>query len=97
MGTCYQFTCSCGFQAEVSGGFDVGMIAATQTVACRNCGTLEDVHVGDAPTTSSEDVAKMSLHCPKSRRHQITQWNHPGPCPRCGETMTRGSMTMMWD
>ena len=98
MGSEYRFTCDdCGFEAEVSGGFDVGMVAATQTIACRECGDLTDVDVGDAPSTSPEDVPKMALHCPKSPRHEVTQWNHPGPCPRCGKTMTRGPLTLLWD
>ena len=98
MGTYYQFTCGeCDFETEVSGGFDIGMVAATQTIICRDCGNLVDVLVGDAPTTDPEDVVSMTLHCPTSTRHEVAQWNHPGPCPKCGKTMTRGAETVLWD
>lgn len=98
MGSLYRFTCSsCGFEAGVSGGFDVGMRAATQTITCRDCRNLEDVYVGDAPTTSPEDVAEETLHCSKSPLHAVAKWNHPGPCPGCGETMARGDLTTLWD
>ncbi len=58
MGALYQFTCDeCGLEAEVSGGFDLGMVSASQTIACQDCGSLQDVHVGDAPATSPEDAS----------------------------------------
>ena len=98
MGTHYQFICDhCGFKAEVSGGFDVGMITATQTITCQDCSNLMDIEVGDAPITKPEDVAKMTLRCPKLSRHNVTQWSHPGSCPKCGKTMTRGPITVHWD
>ena len=98
MGSHYQFKCgTCGFEIEMSGGFDFGMVAATQTISCRDCGTLMDVHAGEAPTTSPKDVVSMTLHCSKSREHEVAHWNHPGPCPKCGMTMARGPQTMLWD
>ncbi len=98
MGSLYQFTCDdCGLEVEVSGGFDLGMVSASQTIACQDCGSLQDVGVGDAPTTSAEDVASMTLHCSKSGKHSVTQWSHPGPCPKCGKTMVRGPLTVNWD
>jgi len=88
-----QFIC----EAMVSGRFDVGMAAATVTIACRECGTLEDIYVGRAPSTTEDDAAKMTLHCPRSRRHHVTRWTDPGRCPRCGETMTHGDGFARWD
>ncbi len=98
MGSLYPFTCDhCSYEADVSGGFDRGMISATQTIACQDCGILMDVGAGDAPTTSQEDAAAMTLHCPKSSKHKVTPWNHPGYCPKCGKTMSRGDVTTRWD
>ena len=98
MGTRYQFSCgACGFDVETSGGFDIGMVAATQTISCQDCRSLVDVHAGDAPTTTPEDVATMALCCPESPRHKVAHWNHPDPCPKRGKTMTRGPSTMLWD
>ncbi len=60
MGSRYLFTCrGCGFEATVSGGFDAGFACATHTYACRDCGTLFDRAVSDAPWAfDREDVPK---------------------------------------
>jgi hypothetical protein len=98
MGSSYPFSCpGCGFEAGVSGGFDVGMVAAVHTISCRECGSLKDVYVGDAPTTSPEDVAAMVLHCPESPDHAVQAWSHPGPCPKCGTPLERGESNICWD
>lgn len=98
MGTVYQYTCDqCSFETEVSGGFDVGMVSATQTISCRECGQLYDVVVGDSQKTRSEDVTRMPLRCPESKQHNVVPWTHPGPCPNCGATMTQGDMIILWD
>ena len=47
MGTCYQFRCeSCGYDAQVSGGRDIGMQAVVRTMFCRGCCELVDVLIG---------------------------------------------------
>ena len=44
MGQHFQFRCDgCGYEAEASGGPDVGMAVATQTIACAKCKELVDV------------------------------------------------------
>ena len=37
------------------------------------------------------------VRCALDRRHKATLWEHPGPCPRCGVTLARGEMTVLWD
>lgn len=44
MGQLFEFGCSkCGYQAEVSGGEDVGNLIVIRTMVCRDCARLVDV------------------------------------------------------
>lgn len=96
MGTWFQFSCSrCGYQAEVSGGSDAGMVAVTATILCRRCRRLFDVVAGKV--SISGQIKKVPLRCPRSASHPIERWSHPGPCPRCGTTLTREGETALWD
>ncbi len=50
MGRYYVFECGkCGYNAEVSGGPDVGMACATTTIACSTCDKLYDVVTSNQP------------------------------------------------
>jgi hypothetical protein len=97
MGTIYDFHCeSCGYQAEAAGGEDCGMAQATTTILCENCNTLYDLPVSDDAMTRSP-LREVQIRCPKSSSHRWRLWEHPGPCPRCGATLTRDSETVIWD
>ena len=37
------------------------------------------------------------LACPRSKRHAVRPWEHPGPCPKCGSLMDVGDMLLLWD
>ena len=37
------------------------------------------------------------IRCDLDRRHKASLWRHPGPCPRCGTTLAKGEMAVMWD
>jgi hypothetical protein len=53
MGTSYQYTCeSCGYEAQVSGGRDIGMMAVVRTMFCRSCRELVDVLIGQQVISS---------------------------------------------
>lgn len=99
MGQKYEFWCeSCGYEAQVSGGEDAGELVCTQTVACQQCESLYDV------TTAKRDLAVESFffrevepRCPRRKTHSIREWEHPGPCPKCGEDMHQGGLEMLWD
>lgn len=96
MGTHFRFRCSgCGYGAEVSGGPDAGMIGCTMTVHCRNCRRLYDVP--SMLLKAGGEWEEVEPACPRSGLHHLRAWQHPGPCPRCGETMERGEPTIMWD
>ena len=46
MGMTFRLTCGgCGYEAEVSGGRDVGMEVEVETVSCGECRTLQDAVV----------------------------------------------------
>ncbi len=100
MGASYQFRCdSCGYEAEVSGGGDAGMLVITTTVLCETCEELYDVVTARRPTDPAErlDFGPVEPVCPRSKRHTIKPWEHPGPCPKCGSQMTMGDTLMLWD
>jgi hypothetical protein len=90
MGCQYSFACPrCAYLADVSGGPDRGFMARTVTVACLGCRELRDVEVATLNVTDAPPCA--------SSGHSTTLWAHPGPCPRCGETLNRGESTVDWD
>ncbi|MBP7937820.1 MAG: hypothetical protein KA354_24535 [Phycisphaerae bacterium] len=72
------------------------MRSSTQTILCEDCKRLMDVLETLIDETGKESEAH-ALKCYRSSGHRIKVWNHPGPCPRCGQTMTRGEVTVMWD
>ena len=52
MGALFTFVCpDCGYEAEVSGGLDFGMLCATHTVSCPTCKALSDMDVSGEPWT----------------------------------------------
>jgi hypothetical protein len=99
MGANYLFTCkSCDYSVEVSGGPDIGMHVATRTISCRECQNLYDVVVSE--NAWEQDESKQNRKrpkCPKSKKHSVSLWEHPGPCPKCGEIMEMGEMSLLWD
>jgi Zn finger protein HypA/HybF involved in hydrogenase expression len=97
MGALYKFVCgSCGYQVEVSGGRDAGMVALTATIACLNCQELYDVVTSEHPLASAK-VNEIPIRCPKSHSHRVSLWKHPGRCPKCGAILTRANETVLWD
>ena len=99
MGARYPFTClGCGYEAEVSGGLDVGGACRTVTITCSTCKELHDVALDGEPWSS--DPAPPHPPCPSAETstHGTRLWEHPGACPSCGATMQRRSTpTTLWD
>jgi predicted RNA-binding Zn-ribbon protein involved in translation (DUF1610 family) len=97
MGEWQSFECgSCGYRARVSGGKDAGMVGVTTTIACNVCRELFDVVVLRVDIPGS---GRREPRCPASKAHPVAVWNHPGPCPRCGEALVLdpyGGVTL-WD
>jgi Zn finger protein HypA/HybF involved in hydrogenase expression len=98
MGETYRFTCpSCGYRAKVSGGEDCGFCVITQTVTCPECQALFDIESGEFSLGAEAKTVKHALRCHRSPTHTVQPWNHPGSCPKCGVTLTRGECIMSWD
>jgi len=97
MGSLYLFECrSCGYNCQVSGGDDLGMMVRTTTIICSKCKELYDVVVSDEPWRE-DAIDAENLRCPKSKRHKVEKWEDPGSCPKCGQKMKRGEHTLFWD
>jgi hypothetical protein len=99
MGQLFAFRCdACGYKAEVSGGPDVGMAVATQTVSCAACKRLFDAVTSEDP--GNDTAPKVPLRCPRSRgaKHRVSAWNGGDPCPRClGPMRVTDDGTVLWD
>jgi hypothetical protein len=99
MGSIYQYTCKCGYEAQVSGGPDIGFSVKTQTKTCTDCQILVDVVVGpsmpDMPL--DEELEKSVGKCPQCNHTNVTKWPETKPCPKCGETMQQGHVEILWD
>jgi hypothetical protein len=113
MGTTYQTIClQCGYEAMVSGGDDVGMASLTTTILCENCQELCDIVTSSEPWNDYGKDIQVELVCPgldlddKTQKeiepipnpfHKVHKWVFPGPCPKCGTTMTRRGEAICWD
>jgi hypothetical protein len=99
MGQVFGFRCRiCGYEAQVSGGPDVGMTCLTQTVSCNDCCQLFDVRVWDTPWDQRSKKTVRKVPCPKCGASTLKPWDHPGPCPRCGRSsLDRGDLILIWD
>jgi len=99
MGSSYRFACdACGYEVEVSGGIDYGMICATATIICRDCRSLHTVTISKRPWRVMDGWRPKAVHCPKSRNHAVEYWEHPGRCPRCGKELRRSDEpVILWD
>jgi len=102
VGAWIEFRCgSCGYEVMVSGGDDEGFFSRTTTVVCEECEELYDVVTfGRSETTNADegdDLEPVEPECPRSSRHTLRRWTHPGACPRCEDTMMHGEKITMWD
>ena len=113
MGTNYQFLCKhCDYETVVSGGDDVGMACRTTTIGCQDCGDLFDVVTSEQPWGESAGLSDEELVCPgpapddsdddestdrSNPSHRVQRWTFPGPCPKCGQAMTKGDLSVHWD
>jgi hypothetical protein len=96
MGQTRAFRCtSCDYSAEVSAGDDMGMTVATTTVLCEECQALMDVVTGKR----EQEFVPITPKCRRRKRHQVTRWSFPGPCPRCHAPMAEDpeGPVVLWD
>ncbi len=43
------------------------------------------------------DLGPIEPECPRSSRHTVRRWTHPGVCPRYQNTMVHGEKITTWD
>jgi hypothetical protein len=99
LGTCYHFKCHCGYEAEVSGGEDVGFSVRICTMTCGDCRALVDVVVGppmpDMPL--EDDLMELIGKCPECKGANVKRWPKSYPCPKCNSRIQQGEPTISWD
>ena len=100
MGSRYRHHCEgCGYEVDVSGKIHVGFASKTATVTCATCKRLFDVLLSEEPWKEGPDPHEVDLRCPneKGKKHKVRPWPVKRPCPRCGKTMRKGELTLLWD
>ena len=100
MGTRKRHFCSqCDYEAIVSGGDDVGMLAATSTIYCYDCENVLDVVTAEEPWLAmDDDWVPIDYRCNYSATHRVALWGYPGECPKCKSTMEIDENNLiMWD
>jgi len=100
MGTRKRHFCSqCDYEAMVSGGDDVGMLAATSTIHYYDCEKILDVVTAEEPWLAmSDDWVPTDFHCTQSETHRVALWVGPAECPQCSTVMEVDlSFTIDWD
>ena len=65
MGTRNRYFCiQCDYEATVSGGNDIGMLAATSTIHCYDCEKFLDVVTTEEPMLAMDnDWVPTDYHC----------------------------------
>jgi hypothetical protein len=97
VGTKFKFQCECGYEAEVSGGEDIGFSVKVQTMTCEDCRELVDVLVGASFGEVEPDMRKEIGRCPECGGARVRKWSEPHHCPGCGKRMKKGPATILWD
>ena len=101
MGEEYSFKCDkCGYEAFVSGGMDFGFVAVTQTMVCYDCHKLVDVLIGSCGVvgkTGDPEIDPVIGLCPDCNGKNVSVWEESGPCLKCGGTMIKGELVLLWD
>jgi hypothetical protein len=89
----YEFACStCGYEAYVSGGEGkVNGQRPTTTKICIDCKHLFEMRLPVIAMGGTFDIGPGAhkSQCPHGQDHPISDWCHPGPCPKCGLEMQR--------
>lgn len=99
MGARFRFQCpGCGYEARVSGGEDAGFSFYTTTILCEACEELSDAATGRTSPPTPEVAKAIPPECPADPRHPVREWQHPGPCPKCGSGMMLvDEPPLLWD
>jgi len=96
MGCCFDYKCSnpsCGYEATVSGGKDMGFCGEVETMVCLDCKELMDVL-----TAAAQDLKPVEKKCNECEGKNLKVF-HPGKtrCPKCGARLKKSEDFNLWD
>lgn len=108
MGISLDYSCpECGYQVHsMSSGYDVGMASHRVGISCVECKELYSAALSGEPWNADIDAIELQVEagvlpsgarCPISAKHHVKVWSHPGPCPKCGSTLTQQEGILCWD
>jgi len=108
VGTALDYSCpECGYEVHsMISGYDVGMASHAVGISCATCRELHTAFLPGKPWDADMDAMRLQVEaghlpagarCPKSAKHRVEVWSHPGPCPRCGTTLNQDEGFMCWD
>jgi hypothetical protein len=97
MGACFDYRCSnpsCGYEATVSGGRDMGFCGEVQTMVCLDCKEL--MNVLTAPAPHLKPVKPKCDECGGRKLELFVEGKTP--CPKCGSRLDKDEDSMkLWD
>jgi predicted nucleic acid-binding Zn ribbon protein len=96
MGCRFDYSCSnpsCGYEATVSGGKDMGFCGEVETMVCLDCKEMMDVLTAAAP-----DLKPAEGKCDECGGKNLKVF-HPGKtrCPKCGARLKKSGDFKLWD
>ena len=108
MGVAHNFRCSnCHYRLDgMISGYSCGMLSHAHAVLCVDCEALRRCVLPGHPwelrdaigeTRTAAVLEQYGLTCPVAPSHRVSPWSHPGPCPRCGETLDAELDVLLWD
>lgn len=75
MGERFLFVCSeCGYDADVSGGRDAGLLVTVQTGSCAECSQLVDVVIDVSRRGDDSRLQTLLDRCPSCGSREWTPW-----------------------
>ena len=71
------------------------MAGPTKSIVCLDCAELQDVVVYEGEVEARLRDTTATPECYEKSGHNVREWKHPGPCPKCGATMVRDETQMI--
>lgn len=95
MGARFRYSCAaCGYEAAVSGGYDLGFAGQFVTAVCLDCKELFDALIVDSQERRLPLACATRLAEPT---HRVEIWGEREACPKCAEPMACTGFLHRWD